>query len=109
MARERRHAKEEAPKTSQVPRKSKTWKATERVRARCPLCGMMPNVEKITEHELYPPELFLQKFGGSFPSGADGSHKGYCEYVPVNGDLLSKYIAFLKNRISELESYLASL
>lgn len=94
----------------------------ERVRIRCPACGMHPFLENLekTFNELPPEEvkLFLLKFGGKVPAEpagpgyekkGKGSAKGYMEMIEITDDypeqlqklegmLQSRMIAYLQSR-----------
>jgi len=39
-------------------------KMKERIRVRCPLCGMLPGVERLKSKSTYGIEVYLQRFGG---------------------------------------------
>lgn len=40
----------------------------EKIRVRCPICGMMPELERVKEKPVYQIEAYLQRFGGRLPS-----------------------------------------
>ena len=50
-----------------------------RVRTTCPLCGMMPEVERL-QRSPYPAEVRVQRFGGSFPATDDQPMTGFMRY-----------------------------
>lgn len=96
----------------------------QKIRVRCPVCGMMPTLENLELAETEKPpevELFLQKFGGKVKLGQEvasgkgyqkkkrGSAPGYMEYINITNEYpeqLSKLIAFFKSRA---EKFLAGL
>jgi hypothetical protein len=39
-------------------------KMKERIRVRCPLCGMLPGIERLRVRSPYKFEIYLQRFGG---------------------------------------------
>ncbi len=50
-----------------------------RVRVTCPVCGMMPEVERL-QSSPYPAEVRIQRFGGSFPASDDRPMVGFMRY-----------------------------
>jgi hypothetical protein len=100
MARRPRGARPE-PAAEKPAEKKVAWKVQERFRLRCPICGMLPEAERLTEHDLYPVEVYLQRFGGSFPGGTIFEKQGYMVYEPVDEELERGYKRFLVRRLEE--------
>ena len=48
-------------------------------RFHCPLCGMMADIDRVTENGPYPIEAFIQYFGGKTKDG-----RGFIKYVQVD-------------------------
>lgn len=73
----------------------------ERLRVRCPLCGMLPQLECFGKAP-YELEVKLQRFGGSFPiDETTGKRKGYMEYIPT--DLTaddSQFVGFVISKLN---------
>lgn len=40
----------------------------EKIRVRCPICGMLSELERVRKKPVYQIEVYLQRFGGRLPS-----------------------------------------
>lgn len=72
------------------------WPVAESLRFRCPLCGMLPEAERLDDSP-FPAEVKLQRFGGRLPGG-----KGFMEYGPASAREAEFVIKALKRKIEEL-------
>ncbi|MEX2430777.1 MAG: hypothetical protein WD645_02525 [Dehalococcoidia bacterium] len=51
-----------------------------RVRATCPVCGMLPEVQRL-KNSPYPSQARIQRFGGSIAATETEPMRGYMEYA----------------------------
>jgi len=81
------------------------------IRIRCPVCGSLPELDRVEELGDVQVEVFLQKFGGKRPLGpgaikgkGKGSNPGYMEYINITGDspeLVKQVTKLFKKRIKQ--------
>ncbi len=80
----------------------------QRLRARCPICGMIADVERF-EEKIYPIQVFLQTFGGKIKANTvirgRGKSPGFIEYkeitsLPEAQKIVKTIRRKLKSRIS---------
>ena len=84
----------------------------EKLRFRCPCCGMVADVSKLESSEPYPLEAFLEKYGGKRPLTREdrkarkglrlgsGSAPGIIEYWDI--EVTDELMGLLGERIAEL-------
>lgn len=58
---------------------------TERIRFRCPCCGMIANLDRIEQGQPYKIQVFSQKFGGKVAGDLKGrgKAKGLMKYTNI--------------------------
>lgn len=84
------------------------------LRCRCPMCGMMPEVERFDGDQPYPLELFLQFLGGKVKLTDEqrrarkgkpfkrGSAPGYISYHKLDGNQLEQLRQLVLKRAKQI-------
>ena len=85
----------------------------ERLRFRCPCCGMIADVDRLNGEGPYELELFIQRFGGKVKLTDDekedrrdgpfrrGSARGFIEYEKVEDGRFEELKTQIEKRIKE--------
>jgi len=88
----------------------------ERLRFRCPCCGMIADVDRLNGEGPYELELFIQRFGGKVKLTDDeredrkykpfrrGSARGFIEYEKIEDGRLEELKTQIDKRIKEIET-----
>jgi len=88
----------------------------ERLRFRCPCCGMIADVDRLNGEGPYELELFIQRFGGKVKLTEDewkdrkdkpfrrGSARGFIEYEKIEDGRLEELKTQIDKRIKEIET-----
>jgi len=88
----------------------------EKLRARCPMCGMIFDLDRLDSDGPYPLELFIQRFGGKLPLSDDeredrkgkpfkrGSARGFMEYEKIEGEKLEELKLLVDRRVEQLRA-----
>ena len=86
----------------------------ERLRFRCPCCGMIADVDRLNGEGPYELELFIQRFGGKVKLTEDewkdrkdkpfrrGSARGFIEYEKIEDGRLEELKTQIDKRIKEI-------
>ena len=90
----------------------------ERLRFRCPCCGMIADVDRLNGEGPYELELFIQRFGGKVKLTEDewkdrkdkpfrrGSARGFIEYEKI--EVSPQIYEFMRKRTDEVRGQLNS-